>query len=308
MIESIEVTNHQDESILLELRSPEKSGFFIKKIDGLGPPKADINMTEMAGFDGGVYNSSRAAVRNIVLELGFLQRIVSEGPSISVEDVRQLSYKYFPLKRIIKIQVNADNRRAKVWAYVESNEPDIFSSEEGCVVSLLCENSYLLSEFENITPFSSVTSLFEFPWSNESLVAPLLEMSELDLQTLKSVIYEGDAEIGFLIHIHATGAANNVTITDAETLSTIDIESNEIISITGSDIIAGDDIWISTVKGDKYAILIRGVTEYNILSALGEDPFWFTLDKGDNLFAYSADSGIGNLQFEIINDVAFEGI
>lgn len=52
MIQSIKVTNHLQESILIELMNPESSGFIVLSIDGLGPPKAIINFTEMSGLDG----------------------------------------------------------------------------------------------------------------------------------------------------------------------------------------------------------------------------------------------------------------
>lgn len=300
MINSITVTNHLQESITIDMRSPEQSGFFIVSIDGLGPSKADINLTEMAGLDGSNYNSARAGPRNIVLELGFL-----ENPTI--ETMRQKAYKYFPLKRQITFQINADNRIAKTIGYVESNEPNIFSSEETTVISIICPEAYLLDEFNVTTVFSSLTPVFEFPFSNESLVSKLIVLGTLTGSTIKSVIYEGDAQIGILIHIHAVGAASGVTITDAITLESIAIDSTKLATIVGSDIVAGDDIYISTVKGNKYATLTRSSTVYNILGAL-DDPDWFMLEKGDNLYAFTATSGLANLEFEIINDVAYEGI
>jgi hypothetical protein len=92
------------------------------------------------------------------------------------------------------------------------------------------------------------------------------------------------------------------------TLEALEIDSDKLISTTGDDILEGDDIWISTVKGNKYAILIRGSTTYNILNCLGIAPPWFQLEKGDNVYAYTADEGLTNLQFEIFNDIAYEGI
>lgn len=301
MINSIVVTNHLEESITIDLRRPEQSGFFVRSINGLGPSKADINVVEMSGLDGSSFNSARVTPRNIVLHLGFLRK-----PTI--EYMRQQSYRYFPLKRRITVQINADNRTAKAYGYVESNEPDIFSNQEAAVISLICPNAYLFDEFESVTVFSSITPLFEFPFSNESLVSNLLEMSELEFNTIKTVVYEGDAAIGMLIHIHASGSASGVTITHTESLKTISIDSAKLIALTGDDIIVGDDFWISTIRGDKYAILKRGAATINILNTLGENPEWFQLEQGDNIFAYSATSGLVNLQFEIINDIAYEGV
>lgn len=301
MINSVTVTNHLDESITIELRFPEKSGFLVQSIEGLGPAKGDIAISKMAGIDGGIYNSAKVNSRNVVLMLKFLF-----NPTI--EDMRQLSYKYFPLKRKIKFRIDTDNRSLEAYGYVESNEPDIFNSQEGTVISILFPESYLFASDYNITDFSSVNPLFEFPWSNESLVTPLLEFSELDQETATNIYYPGDAPIGLTIYIHANGAANDVSIINTETLETLAIDSAQLISITGSDIVEGDDIEINTIRGNKYATLTRGSTEYNILNALGQAPTWFQLEKGDNVYAFTADSGITNLQFQIINNIAYEGV
>jgi hypothetical protein len=299
MITEITVTNHLNESLTMELASP--SGLAILYIEGLGPVKTDIALTDRAGLDGAVYNSARGEPRNIVISLKFM-------PTPNVETNRQLSYKYFPLKRRIKFAIKAGNREAYVYGYVESNEPNIFSNESSCIISILCPNSYLYDVLEQITVFSSVNAVFEFPFSNESLVTPLLEMSELIVETEKTIVYEGDAPIGMLIHIHANGAANNVTITKSDTLETLAIDSTKLAALTGSDIVEGDDFYISTLNGNKYATLIRSSVEWNILNCLGTNPTWFQLEKGDNVFAYTALSGLANLEFKVTNDVAYEGI
>jgi len=301
MIKNFTVTNHLGESLTIELTSPEKSGFIVLSAEGLGPAKADISLTERAGVDGSFYNSARTSPRNVVLMLRFY-------PGQDIETLRQKSYKYFPLKREITLQIETDNRIAKGTAYVESNEPDIFSGEEGCSISLLFPDSYLYNYLGQITVFSFTTPSFEFPFSNESLVSPLIEFGDIVIETTKSIVYEGGPAIGILMHIHANGAASNITITETITLDQLAIDSTKLIATTGADITAGDDIWISTVKGNKFAILVRGSTTYNILNCLGTTPTWFQLEKGDNVFAYTATVGVSNLEFEVFNDIAYEGI
>jgi len=315
MITAIKTTNHLNESLTLELLRPEESGFIVLRIDGLGPPKAEISLTERAGIDGSLYNSGRAAPRNIVLNLRFYPGRMIAGASYppgyqppNAEDMRQKSYKYFPLNRPIIFEVQAANRTAYATAYVEANEPYIFSKEEGCAISLMFPDSYLYDIVRSHLIFSSITSKFEFPWSNESTDYPLLEMSVLVMETTKNIRYEGDVPIGMLLYIHATGSASGFTLTDTITLEVLEIDSTKLIATTGADISAGDDIWISTVKGNKYAILIRGATTYNILNCLGISPPWFQLERGDNIYAYDASSGLNYLQFEVYNDVAYEGI
>ena len=59
MIKSVTVVNHLGESLKLDLASPEKSGFIVKSIEGLGPVKATVNTTKMSTTDGALYFDER---------------------------------------------------------------------------------------------------------------------------------------------------------------------------------------------------------------------------------------------------------
>ena len=68
MIRSVTVENYLGDSITLELMRPEKSGFIVKNIEGLGPAKANINTTDISTNDGSIFNSSRLTQRNITMD------------------------------------------------------------------------------------------------------------------------------------------------------------------------------------------------------------------------------------------------
>jgi len=78
--------------------------------------------------------------------------------------------------------------------------------------------------------------------------------------------------------------------------------------MTGSGIIYGDDIIISTIKGKKSVTLLRGGMPFNILNCLDKNADWFQLSKGTNIFAYTALEGSENLQFTVENRIAYEGV
>ena len=304
MIKSITITNYLGQSITLDMRSPDKSGLYIKKIEGLGPPNATINAKEIATFDGGLYNSARASTRNIVLTLGFL-------PNPSIEDMRQLTYKYFPIKKKLRFLIETDNRIAETYGYVESNEPDIFSQNETTEISIICPDPYFYSAEDNgsnITVFSGVEANFEFPLTNNSLTSDLIEMGVMRNVKEKLIVYTGDSEVGVIITIHALGKAGSITIYNTGTNEAMRIDNDKIASITGSGIVKSDDIIISSIKGDKYIRLLRDGVYTNILNALDKGSKWFQLSKGDNIFAYTAESGEENLQFKIAHQVVYEGV
>lgn len=307
MIHSFAITNYLGDRIKLDLREPEVSGFLIKSVTGLGPVKATVNTTEVVTNDGSIFNSARLSQRNIVFQIIFVDTVYGE----TIEDVRQKSYKYFPAKKNIEIIIETDNRYVQTSGYVESNEPNIFSSQEGTSISIICPDPFFYSAGEggnNVTDFNSVDPMFEFPFSNESLTERLLILGEIHAEPERVITYYGDAEIGVTIRIHATGPASNIHIHNMGTREAMKIDTAKLQKLTGKGIVTSDDIVINTSKGDKSIILIREGVSYNILNCLDKNTDWFTLTKGSNIFAFAADSGITNLQFRVENKVIYEGV
>ena len=304
MIKSVTITNHLDESIKLDLFNPEESGFIIKSIEGLGPVKANINFKELATNDGAIDNSARLSSRNIVMSLQFM-----ESPTI--EETRLKSYKYFPIKRNIKFLIETDSRICETIGRVETNVPTIFSNAEGCQISILCSNPYFYSAGENGTNqtiFYGTEPLFEFPFSNESLTEDLIEFGSIENRTEGTIYYDGDAEIGITIQIHAVGEAEGLAIYNTKTREIMRINDDKLKNLIGSGIQAGDEITITTSRGEKGIYMLRSGVITNILNALEKPSKWFQLWKGDNTFAYTASAGLTNLQFRIENKVIYEGV
>lgn len=304
MIKSLTITNYLGESIHITLTETDPDhGLMVQSITGLGPPKADINLTNLATNDGSLFNSARANERNIVIDFLF-------GFSPRVEDARQRTYKYMPIKQELTFLVEADNRIAYTTGYVESNTPDIFSKNESNSVSIICPDPYFYSQYLNETVFSGIVPLFEFEFSNESLEEPLLEMGSIEIEKEKTVYYDGEAEVGVVITIHALGEVRNITIYNTGTREYMRIDTDKLAKITGQGkgMITGDDIIINTIRGKKSIQLLRGGHYRNILNCLDRDSDWFHLTKGDNIFAYIADYGEEDIYFKIENRIAYEGI
>lgn len=303
MIQSVTVINHLGETLELELMNPEKSGFVVRSIKGLGPSKGIINSTEVSTNDGAIFNSARKTQRNIVIQLGFLWRD-------TIEDARHLTYKYFPVKKQITLIIKTDRRQCMTTGYVESNEPDIFSRDSGCQISIICPDPAFYSltgDSSATTVFNGIEPVFEFEFENEGMTNAI-EFGEIQNKTENVVVYDGDGEVGVRITIFALGPASNITIYNSLTRETMRIDTGKLEALTGRGISASDEITICTVKGSKGITLLRDGKTTNILNCLGKNVDWFQLTKGDNVFAYSAESGSSNLQFRIENDVVYEGV
>lgn len=302
MIQSLTVTNYLGESLTIPMKNSESTGFILHDMTGLGPPTASVNTSKVATKDGSKYNSARAEERNIVLPMYFT-------PIPTIEDARHRSYKYFPLKKPVILAFKTDNRECQIVGYVETNEPDICSDREGCQVSIICPNPYFSSVYDTVTSFSGVEAAFEFPFSNEDTTNPHIEFGKIVVKAENLVWYEGDAESGVQIRITASATVKNITIYNVDTRGTMHIYHDKLVALTGSGIVKGDEIIITTDKGSRSVILLRNGKSTNILNAIDpRNDEWFSLTKGDNIFAYTADEGSDYLMFVVDHTTLYEGI
>lgn len=302
MIKSLTATNFIGESIKINLEEEfPDHGLIVIGMNGVSSPTANINTTDLASMDGSMFNSSKALQRNIVLQFMYTF-------SPTIEDARQRTYRYFPTKKEVEIEIETDNRTLVTRGYVESNEPNIFSEQETSQISIICPDPWFYSKREASTIFSGVEPMFEFEFSNESLTNKLLIMGEILNESERTVHYDGDADVGMTITIHALDEVGNITIYNVRTRESITIDNDKIEVLTGARFDTADDIIICTERGKKSATLLRNGHYINILNCLDRNSDWLRLEKGDNILAYVTDYGAENLQFMITNKLAYEGV
>lgn len=289
MIKSLKVTNHNNQSLLLELYHPERSGLIINNIEGLGPPKADINSAEVAMMDGGLFTSARMTQRNIVITLSMMFDPL-------IEDSRIRTYTYFPVKKKVHLEITTDYRHAECEGYVESNTPIIFTNSETTQISIICPDPFFYELGDEAVVFSGVHPMFEFPFSNESLSEPMLEFGDIRYDSRAILHYIGDVDTGVFITVHAmSGTSEGITIWNTDTRERIIINTEKIKRLTDITFGQGDDIEINTKIGEKYVRLLHDGKYYNIISCINKDADWFQLTSGDNIFAFVAEAGDENL-------------
>lgn len=301
MINSITIENPIGETLSIELGSPEKSGFSVLGMSGIGSVKAFINSTDIQNYDGTIFNSARLGYRNIVMKLGFLEK-----PTI--EETRQITYKYFPIKQLIKIIIETDTKTVQTYGRTESNEVDIFSKEESSTISLICDDPYFYELNSVITVFDGIYPSFTFPFSNESLVTKLIQFGYISDKTVRTIIYRGTAPTGFILSLKASGSVVDPVLNNAHTNESMTIKTSVISNLTGFGFQNGDEIVISTVKGNKYINLIRNGLTTNIITALDKNSDWLSLIQGANTISYSATSGVSSLSLTTTHNVLHEGI
>lgn len=306
MIKWVRVTNSSNESIKFTLNNPGESGFIIAGIDGISPGRANINISDINTYDGGLFNSAQIPYRAISLKFVYYWGVNT------IEDLRHESYKYFPLKEQVTLEIQTDTRLASIKGYVESNEVAIFSSMETSAVTINCPDPYFYDSEGSgvqVTVSANVEGAFEFPFSNNSLIEDLLIFGDIRDYLERTILYKGDAPIGCTISIHAIGPVSNLNIYNVTTKEIFKIDSDKLEAITGSGIIASDDIIIHTEKGSKSVTLLRNGVSTNILNAVDRSSDWISLIPGNNIFTVSADGqGALNVQYTIENRISYEGI
>lgn len=301
MIQAVTIVNSKNESLRMELNAPEKCGIAIESIDGLGPSQANINTFEVATMDGSLYTNSRMTDRNIVFDL-------IPWNTEDIETMRLKTYRYFPIKKKVKIIFETDQQYRWCEGYVERNEPNVFAERETIQISIICPTPYFYAKGEEAQVFSGVRSMFEFPFSNKSLDEDLIEFGEVVLDTRVAFDYTGDIDTGVNISIECVDVASNIVLYNVETRERMRILTDKLVSLLGAPIMAGDQILISTVNGKKSAQILRKGVYTNIISAIDRNADWFQLTPGRNVFDFSAESGENNLFITMTYDTVYGGI
>jgi len=261
--------------------------YTVYKIDGLTPPKATINSSVNTTMDGSSINSVRLENRNIVIYM------TVEG---DVEANRLNLYKYFPVKKTVKIYFSNDSRDVFIEGAVELIECNPFANKQVAQISIICPKPYFKDVDYLVTTFGDVSSLFQFPFS---ISKAGVEISAITTNQRKSIVNIGDIETGVIIKLFATGTVVNPVIYDV--LKRTHLKLNFTM-------LASDTLVINTNVGEKSIGLIRDGVTYNALGNMAQDSSWFVLESGDNVFTYDADSGNSNLQLTFTTAVLYSGV
>lgn len=303
MINSVTVINDLGEKIEMGIGKPDKSGLLISNIDGIDPATATINTTETATIDGSEYNSARFPDRLITISLYYNQNIFREYKSI--EDLRHLSYHYFPLKMPVKLIFNTDNRILWIDGYVESDSVNIFSELEEVSISIKCPDPYFRKVDGTQTYSVSPTiDMFEFPFSNESLLSPMLIMSEINENNVGRFFYDGEVDTGCIIRLTFDDYVHDLIIFNQSSNEEMHVDTGKIYDLTVPKIIGhlsgiednlGEYIW------DENGNVLEGYLQdglsnvYGVLTGLGSSygPF-ITDDKGVTIEAFYPEVYIGD--------------
>lgn len=270
---------------ILELTHNEN--YIVTNITGLNPPKAKINLSDIAGMNGALFNSAKAETRNLVLTV---------LPQTPVEKNRLTLYRFAQVAQWCKIYYSNGSVDVQIEGYVETVEGSLFSKTQSLQVSIVCPQPYFEGLHEIYNDISSLISNFEFPFAVE---AEGIEFSYINHDVLSTVVNVGDVETGIIVEITARGEVVNPIIYDNTTGGSIGL------NITLAD---REKIVINTNSGSRSVKLISGTTETNIIDKMRPNPDWFTLQPGENIFSYDAEVGVDLMSIIFRHRTKFGGV
>ena len=250
------------------------------KIEGLNPPKAQINTTTIVGLDGAMFNSSKLESRNIVLTI----RINGD-----VETNRQNLYQYFRTKEACTFYYTNQNRDVYIQGYVESVVCDLFSKSELAQISIICPSPYFKSLDEIVSDISNSLALFTFPFSiNQGNPIPI---SSFENSKETNVYNASESQTGVIIEIDIEIPVNTIEIKNIMTGDDLTLEYS---------FLANDRVIINTNKGQRSITLYRNGVQSNIFAAMVKGSTFFQLSSGDNIFTYLVDDGANDTNVYIL--------
>ena len=270
---------------ILELT--HNKNYIVTAVEGLNPPKARINLSDIATMNGALFNSAKAETRNLVLTV---------LPQTPVENNRLALYRFAQVAQWCKIYYSNGSVDVQIEGYVEAVDGSLFSRTQSLQISIICPQPYFEALHEVYNDISSLIAVFEFPFEISSEGR---EFSMLNRETLSTVVNVGDVESGVIIEITARGEVVNPIIYDNTTGGSIGL------NLTLDE---REKIVINTNSGFRSVKLISGTTETNIINKVKANPNWFTLQPGENIFSYEAESGVDLMSIVFRHRTKFGGV
>lgn len=255
--------------------------------EGLHPPAAVVNMDPLALSDGALFNSSRVGTRNVVITVHF-----TRNPEACRHDI----YRVFKPKRAIRLYYTNWTRNVYIDGRVESVVVDLFAQMQNAQISILCPRPFFRDIADGVTDFTTVTSLFEFPVEFPEEGIPF---SEVASYAEKAVLNAGEVETGVRIEFQTRGTVRHPGFYNTTTGEGF---------VLDYDFIAGDAVSINTLPGEKRATLVRDGISINLLNYIQPGSSWLRMTVGDNVFAYTAETGAEYMMVRFIVTPLYEGV
>jgi hypothetical protein len=226
------------------------SGFEVQEILGLAPVKATLSASNFALLDGGQFQSSRREARNIKLKIGLKPNYTFD----SVRDLRSRLYGFFMPEVDVNLRFyDSDGQVVDIWGVVETCEAPLFVKEPQVDISIMC---------------------FKPDFVDQETVE--LSDTTTNDETEFLIDYSGTSPTGINFTLYVDRSIGDFTIYHRPPDGTIRSFQFEAL------LFDTDQVKISTLVGDKSAVLTRDGVDSYILRAVLPQSDWIQLKPGPN--------------------------
>lgn len=288
-IEKLTYTNERGESIVFS----HASIYHTNEVSGLSDVRNAIYSINSMGQDGDTYLGNRIESREIEIVGSIKERDKDHireyrrklNRILNPQYAATLTYEYGDFKRVIDCKVD--------------NAP-VFSRKaifQDFTVQLLCLNPFWRKESKSRDDIATWIGGLEFP-----VEIPLAEGWQIGFRQpslIVNVYNDGDVKAGIRVEFRALGVVKNPSL--------LNVDTQEFIKLN-IDLVAGDTLSVSTGYGEKEVTLKRGGATSDAFRYLDVDSSYLQLSVGDNLFRYSAEENLENLEVSIYHDDLYLGV
>jgi len=251
MLNKVEFTNRQG-SVLSLLMEESDSNYQIADIDGLQPVKATLVSTSYANTDGEQFQSAKREARNIKIKLD----LDPDFDDNTYTTLRADLYSYFLPKSEVKMRYFMDTGLyVDITGHIEDFDMPIFEKDPSVDISIMC---------------------FQPDFIDPRIVT--INSGTVDGSTNLLIDYPGTVEAGTVLTLNVN------RVLPAFTMYNTDAAGNLYQLDFDGDLVAGDQLIISSLRGSKGITLIRDSVSSSFLYGRSAQSSWIDFSQGINHF------------------------
>lgn len=247
------------------------SPYTITEIQGLNPPDATINTSQVALLDGARYNSAKVNMRQLNIAFAIEYNAAMN---------RVKMYNVLKTKHWVRMYYTGDQRNVYIDGYIQNLDISYFEMKQIVTVSILCPKPYFKDAQEIVNEMNTIINSFHFPFY--STAAPQVVLGYFNNETGMTIENTGDVDCGLNIELYARNAVTNPKIFNYIT--------GEFFGLNYS-LQTGDVVTINTSKGERSVTLLRNGAETNLFNYVMANSTWLQLEADGSTFVYEVGTG-----------------
>jgi hypothetical protein len=251
MLNKIEVTNSRGNVLSLPIEEDDGE-YQIANIEGLDPVKASLVSTSYAGADGEHFQSAKLPARNIKINLDLDPNFDPK----TYTDLRRDLYPFFMPKSQVTLRFYlTSGLYLDIVGVVEQISSPLFEEDPDVEISIMCYQPDFIDARMITIEGQTVTDVTN---------------TEID--------YPGTVQSGTVLTLHVNRAVDEFTIYNLD-------EGGNLyqLDFTG-DLISGDELVISSLRGNKGITLTRSSVSSSFLYGRSAQSSWIEFMEGLNQF------------------------